>query len=54
MKNIDYQRWEDDEFVITIDGKPIGQTLHEKDAKIFCKWLRHGGYDEIVKECINE
>lgn len=32
--------WEDGEFVITIGGAPIGQTVSARDAKIIVNWLR--------------
>jgi len=33
------EHWEDDEFVITIDGKPVGQTMHLRDAAFILRWL---------------
>lgn len=38
--NISYSRWEDDEFIICAFGKPIGQTLHEKEARVVAEWLK--------------
>ena len=38
--DVAFSKWEDDEFVITLNGKPVGYTLHEKDAKTISRWLK--------------
>lgn len=44
-----YSAWEADEFVISKDGKPIGGTLHKRDAIIVSDFLNRS-YKEIVGE----
>jgi hypothetical protein len=40
------ESWEGDEYVITLDGRPIGRTLHRTDAKLIINWLNTA--DELV------
>lgn len=37
--SIRFERFEGDEYIITLNGDPIGQTLHYKDAIIVSNWL---------------
>jgi len=32
-KRVTIERWEDDEFIICIDGNPVGGTISEAQAK---------------------
>jgi len=41
------RRWEDDEFIICIDDKPVGGVVTEKIGLIICDWLRIS-YSEII------
>ena len=49
---IDLERWEADEYVITINGKPVGQTLGKTDAMLVTRWLATSLKDlcEAVKQ----
>ena len=40
MPTIKYELWEADEYVITIDGGPVGQTLSKVDAFKIYRWLK--------------
>jgi hypothetical protein len=33
------QAWECDEYVIVLDGKTVGQTVHERDGNLILRWL---------------
>lgn len=37
---VELVRWEDDEFIIEIDGKPIGSTLMLGGGRVISEWLR--------------
>jgi len=37
---VEMSRWEGDEFIIEIDGRPIGSTLTFERAKIIEEWLQ--------------
>ena len=37
---INYEAWEDGEFVITINGKPVGNTLSQRNAVDMTSWLK--------------
>lgn len=36
---ISYAKWEDDEFIITMNGAPLGRTVSEGEAKFLVGWL---------------
>ena len=36
---IRYAAWENGEYIITVDGKPIGCTVSEHEATVIVKWL---------------
>lgn len=38
-ERIEILHWEDDEFVIVVDGVVCGQTLHRPEAISFATWL---------------
>lgn len=33
------ERWDGDEFVVTVDGRPVGGTLHKPEATNIARWL---------------
>ncbi len=43
MKNIKLERWEDDEFIITINDKPVGATVNERNGLVVLEWLKYVG-----------
>ena len=49
---IDLERWEADEYVITINGKPVGQILGKTHAMLVTRWLATSLKDlcEAVKQ----
>ena len=55
MKNIiKVEHWEThDEFIITLNDKPIGGTVREKTGLMIKQWLDEGGLSEIVKNYID-
>lgn len=34
------ERWEDDEFIICINGKPFGGTVYKKQGMVILTWLK--------------
>ena len=36
-------RWEADEFIIEVDGKPVGETLTDRRADSILEWLETSG-----------
>ena len=36
---IGLEHWEDDEYVVTLDGKPCGKTLHLREVQDVGAWL---------------
>ncbi|KKM26152.1 hypothetical protein LCGC14_1587610 [marine sediment metagenome] len=49
MKNIKLERWEADEFIITINGKLVGATVNESCGKVVIEWLKYVNYKELIK-----
>lgn len=45
---IKYETWDDDEFVIVVNGKPVGYTVKERDAKIISNWLYSASLNDII------
>jgi hypothetical protein len=37
---ISYAAWEDGEYVVTMDGAPIGRTVSRKEATFLVEWLK--------------
>lgn len=37
---VELVRWEDDEFIIEIDGEPIGPTLTLETGRVVSEWLQ--------------
>jgi len=46
---IDYERWESDEYVVTVNGRPVGQTRPKGKAKEIVRWLK-----TAIKEILEE
>ena len=46
---IKVEHWEEDEYVVTIDGKSFGRTLHKRDADIVADWLKSA--NELFSFC---
>ena len=49
MRNINLEVWEDDEFIITINGKPIGATINERNGRSVIEWLKYVNLKELQK-----
>ena len=41
-------RWEGDEFIIVINGKPIGSTLTKGQGEIILRWLENRNLEDFV------
>ncbi len=48
MENIKLERWEGDEFIITINDKPVGSTVNARTGEVILNWLKHA-----MKEILN-
>ena len=42
------RRWDDNDFIVCIDDKPVGGTVEKKIGLIICDWLRTA-YNEIIE-----
>jgi hypothetical protein len=51
MTNISIQHWEEQCYVIVLNGKPIGQTLTKEQAELVKNWLITSFHDieKVVK-----
>lgn len=48
----DIALWEHDEWVVTMDGKPIGMTATEANARGAAYWLNRGGWQlDVAPHC---
>lgn len=34
------EKWEDDEYIITLNGKPVGQTVTFHEGQDIVEWLK--------------
>ena len=51
MSKVTCEHWEDTDWIICINGKPIGMTVTEKNGKIIKEWLENRcGLSHIRKE----
>jgi len=48
MVNITLERWEADELIICIDGKPVGGTVGKTIGPIILDWLKIA-HSEIIR-----
>ena len=39
QKRLKLERWEADEYIVTLDGGPIGGTLSKRDGEVIMRWL---------------
>lgn len=51
MLIFDYEIWDDGDYIITANGKPIGMTVSKKDGIIISNWLKTTYNDLEIKLC---
>ncbi len=47
MEEVKLEKWEADEFIITIKGKPVGPTVNAKEGNSIIEWLIRTSVEDL-------
>lgn len=48
MPDVKVEAWEDGDYIITVNGKPVGATLSELGARTVAEWFRRSNACGLV------